>query len=657
MIGMMMMTFVLFFAFVVNTGMLVNAKINLQNAADLAAYSGASVQARTLNQISFLNYEMRRQYKKFLFRYYVMGNMAQDPFPRTQGGGSGKSAPQWGPASNMDYGLPTVCMIFNPVDNYCHISELPQISIPPPNKVDAVNETLISHLKAIETIRQQSCMSIGATNTAVLGLWLWNTDPSLETLADSFPNPNMQKTVSIIRGLAYGLGLVPREMILRQRIRTLNDYVNAPAARGVSFAKISAMKSGADPAAQERTIEAFLSAFYTLGNNTFDAENITMDELTPASLLALKDIKAKFSTYAVKFDINGGKADGEKADDCHPTIEANQLKNEAIFGVYKDPTVLTYYALRLKATAKLMFSPFPDLELKAYAAAQPFGSRIGPALTDSDWTHPATHINPELTKGASGSDLLNASPIPNLAIREGDSAAEANGWDTREALGAYYQKFAPDATGAAITNIDSAAIEQAYHAAMAPNPYEVNKYNIPTDLGNDPFVRNFDSSQNNVFWAPLFAPGNPVSANDQMKQMIDSVLSDKDVDMKAAILKELNAYIAKLRTGQGENQGGVGESFNVARIMDPTTAGGPGGSRTPINVTGMTETDPVKLKTSWNAVLNGAFRKEGRTGYSVKFVSFESLMNGSIKTDGKTAPSNPVAQDSDADGDLALIRH
>src|SRR3954467_13212742 len=80
-VGMMMLTFILFFTFVVNTGMLVNAKINLQNAADLAAYSGAAVQARQLNDISFLNYEMRRQYKRFLFRYYVMGNMYQDSFP------------------------------------------------------------------------------------------------------------------------------------------------------------------------------------------------------------------------------------------------------------------------------------------------------------------------------------------------------------------------------------------------------------------------------------------------------------------------------------------------------------------------------------------------------------------------------------------------
>src|SRR5947209_6223921 len=85
MIGIMLLTFMLFFFFVVNIGMLVNAKINLQNAADLAAYAGAATQARQLNQISFLNYEMRRAYKKFLFRYYVIGNMAQETHPRNAG--------------------------------------------------------------------------------------------------------------------------------------------------------------------------------------------------------------------------------------------------------------------------------------------------------------------------------------------------------------------------------------------------------------------------------------------------------------------------------------------------------------------------------------------------------------------------------------------
>src|SRR5205814_552978 len=77
MIGLMILTLLILVRFVVSIGLLVNAKINLQNAADMAAYAGAAVQARTLNHIGFLNFEMRREFKKFLFRQYVLGGMAQ----------------------------------------------------------------------------------------------------------------------------------------------------------------------------------------------------------------------------------------------------------------------------------------------------------------------------------------------------------------------------------------------------------------------------------------------------------------------------------------------------------------------------------------------------------------------------------------------------
>ena len=55
------------FTFVVNMGMLVNAKISLQNAADLAAYAGAATQARQMTAISHINYQMRQAYKKFIY--------------------------------------------------------------------------------------------------------------------------------------------------------------------------------------------------------------------------------------------------------------------------------------------------------------------------------------------------------------------------------------------------------------------------------------------------------------------------------------------------------------------------------------------------------------------------------------------------------------
>src|SRR5947209_836738 len=122
MMGIMTLTFLFFFCFVVNIGMLVNAKINLQNAADMAAYAGAAAQARQLNTISYLNYEMRRQYKKFLYRYYVVGNQAQKLFPRTPYGGDGHTPYIWMPdpaSGKAPYLVPVVCVIFNRNDNYC----------------------------------------------------------------------------------------------------------------------------------------------------------------------------------------------------------------------------------------------------------------------------------------------------------------------------------------------------------------------------------------------------------------------------------------------------------------------------------------------------------------------------------------------------------
>ena len=64
----------LLIAMVVNIGFLVAAKINLQNATDLAAYAGAAQQARYLSEIGKWNYEMRRNYKAMAYDYMIVLN-------------------------------------------------------------------------------------------------------------------------------------------------------------------------------------------------------------------------------------------------------------------------------------------------------------------------------------------------------------------------------------------------------------------------------------------------------------------------------------------------------------------------------------------------------------------------------------------------------
>jgi len=64
-------TFIIMFGMVVSIGHLVQAKMNLQNAVDLAAMSAASWQARYLNHIGLINYRMRQNYKFVLYDLYI----------------------------------------------------------------------------------------------------------------------------------------------------------------------------------------------------------------------------------------------------------------------------------------------------------------------------------------------------------------------------------------------------------------------------------------------------------------------------------------------------------------------------------------------------------------------------------------------------------
>jgi hypothetical protein len=64
-------TLIIMFGMVVSVGHLIQAKMNLQNAVDLAAMSGASWQARYLNHIALINYRMRQNYKFVLYDLYV----------------------------------------------------------------------------------------------------------------------------------------------------------------------------------------------------------------------------------------------------------------------------------------------------------------------------------------------------------------------------------------------------------------------------------------------------------------------------------------------------------------------------------------------------------------------------------------------------------
>src|ERR1039457_2966853 len=69
----------IFFAMVINVGLLVHDKINLQNSVDIAAYYGAMKQAEVLNAIAHVNYELRQIYKLLNWRMWSLGDAGRNP--------------------------------------------------------------------------------------------------------------------------------------------------------------------------------------------------------------------------------------------------------------------------------------------------------------------------------------------------------------------------------------------------------------------------------------------------------------------------------------------------------------------------------------------------------------------------------------------------
>lgn len=705
----MLLTFFLFLAFVLNTGMLVNAKINLQNAADLAAYAGAAVQARQLNDIGFLNYEMRRTYKKFLYRYYVIGNSTIPSFPRTGGSGPARFAVQQFKGGQLDLGVPSTCVTFLPNDNFCSLASLP--SIPGPagslNNLDAIMGALKNQLDTLEGIRKEGCVGIGQMNQMLMFYWLWNTDPSLEAVAGALTNANSKpeyaQRLKVLRSLGQGLGLMPREIFLRKRIDTLNQYVNFKPQTNVDVKAVNALKGGTDWAMHERTIQAYLSAYHTLGANTFsDSADIQMDELLPegkdsANLLQLQNVTTSFDVFATDFAVGGNdacapytenKPDGKKREDgCTqclvPFPQSKRFSGfDPVVGVAKDPKVMTYYAIRLRAKAHILFSPFGDnLELTAYSAAQPFGSRIGPPLAESIYNTSGSPSGQVPTRCLSAATCTGL--IPNLPVKDGESAQTSlsTGWAQNDVLNSLYTAglgLSGNGSGGPISQtISNMDLLKAYQVAMAPNPWEMGRYNIPNDSNADPFLQSFDSKGVRAIWAPLFTGSSSASNSNPAAAIIDyiNLMATNYVnqstaansifspDAQAALVTQINAYVnGLLKDGHGED----GEGINVVRIFDPiSTRFDLSNTRSPLAPSvpdSIMMRDAKRLKTGWNDVLSRTppndYQQKGRTGYSVKFVPLNALRTpAGLTTNGTDAFSNTLPTGNGVGTDIVEMKH
>lgn len=607
------------FTFVVNMGMLVNAKIALQNGADLAAYAGAATQARQMTAISHLNYQMRQAYKKFIYRYYVGGNYALKCFPHPNSGGNDPNCPNFQSQQAFDFkniggqfaGAPVVCINLSQSSNACQLSQSVKLVTPPTGcfPIDPICGVVTQAAQQIAEIQKSVCGAGTYLNLEVALQWLYATEENgkLNT------NPD-------ISGMIKGLGLVTENLMNYNRIETLKSFINEPA-KTVNVTAIQNLQSVPDLAKVERTILAYKTLQGNLNANVFTPSQIQMKELMPTDMLFLTKVQPEITVPATLFNVNGNSCD----------LTVSLINARPIFGVYvPDNSPEVFYSIKVEAKARLLFNPFPrgnadpeGITLTAYAAAKPFGSRIGPKLTEQD-----------VVKNRSISVNGTVTPI-KVAFLPLDDDYNYDSWGVLES---FAKILVP---GPQQNFIDTNAFNLGLYAAQFPDEIEIGKYNIPVDVeqtaGGSGMIRYFSSGNSNdvyTVWAPLIsATASVAEFKDKIKEEIQNNISYSQTgstggpigqlkaDISDYFMKQLDGLVSGLRQKNNYNIAWIDDPFHQ-KAFDKTSTQRPE-IKGKINSPGKS----TRLATSYSTVNAREYFESGRDGYSVKLIP----MSGALK--------------------------
>jgi hypothetical protein len=400
-------------AFVINIGLFVKAKINLQNATDAAAYAGASVQARQLTKIAYLNWEMRNIYKEWLYKYYVIGNLnipdVENPdassLPHMEFKLMEDRNPLSGVVTKDIFNIPAVCIhISGSQTNICKRYSVPGLPEFGDSGLVGAAEASRAFMDSLISTKVNDCVDRSKLNMTVANTWTYNV------LSSSMDKSMAGKGPAI---LSDRQGAWPRAVELALRIRNLEYVMNRPAISNVCASGSSNLTNcsqgiaSLDPKilGNERIVKAFYSGFRNLGND-LDNEmknSFTLTELPPkkikydnpddASNLLIPegklgsyerqwlDLKLMMVNYAIFYAAMIPRADTRTSGACDISKVAIPVPGYPL-GFYKNPSVLTYYAVKGEAEFVGMFNPFQEgaVKLQAFAAAKPMGGRIGPML-------------------------------------------------------------------------------------------------------------------------------------------------------------------------------------------------------------------------------------------------------------------------------------
>lgn len=646
-----------FFAMIINIGLTVHDKINLQNSVDLAAYYAASKQAEILNAIAHVNYQIRQDYKLLAYRLRVIGGIGYIGHPSHAGYGQAvQEAPWTQPVDGNTFytDQPAICIGHEKWkgsgsnENLCRfqLNKIPALpKLPPGPPFIPTYGINVAASEATEAARQ--AITEKCKLSAVLN-WYY----------------------AAMVNMAFRLDVARRRAVIAHLAQTVAEA-------GFKDLDGREVKEGT-----KKTLEKNLTIANQRSQGKFILFNSLSSDVNAETGMPpwLMPIFIEYSIPYVYHEVGSGGSCNNNVQELMNTAVIPPGVNDAsgnlrglilnppspsngmfaIRGVEKNPWWMAYVGVYAETTPRKPFAPFgAPVILKARAFAKPFGGRIGPWETKS-WSPNSNSSDkmgtpvdelavPRIDRlQRTGNLALDRKFFPNyakypgdklglnstLALSHGRVVLSTNPGSLLD-IGDYDLPLSnllrPDiGEGDAIAlrpnTQDGGPLRQAEIAAVAPDLFDVSYYSIDTNyyyyLG-----KNILKASKRLFTPDL-----------GYRKDLNKPFTVSD-HVAVATLPDFNDKIS------GDPR------FYLVRAPDHTLTGWTQNAETDYSFPSE-KFGRCGSQIEGNSPLNpGNCIIGGRTGYSVKLVSFEYIMSGAHKLGGESTATGPLKL-RPTDGDL-----
>ncbi len=638
-----------FFAMAINVALVVHDKINLQNATDLAAYYGAQKQAEMLNIMAHKNYQIRQSWKLLTWRYRVLGGLGlqRPPHPATVGGPLEDQASFGHP--------PSICITYKPwaeVQGQDNLCKEPETVIPPLPRVpiiagfNGINAQIHAFATALRRRVSQNCDSHGAFN-------YWFAATILKAFREDQKNR---------KDIMYALA----DNLSQKNFRDLNGHPVVTGVQSTFLKNLTYGNSEGQPhleffnSLEGRARKEWLSEI-RISPTLLYIDNAPGEGCRGhhQSVVYLPQRPGSLSLLDLQLDPPPHHLRQFAMDSTTFGPDNNYAYS---LGVEKNPWIWAYVGIKAETTPRPLFFPIgPHVRMVARSFAKPFGGRMGPWFQEN-WPEGASQSQGERTdpllpprNNTDGSvpnpedrtrlpnysrfpgDLLGLQSSLALAGLQGMNRSNLGG--LRLSYGAY-GPIAENFEHAASNDIlpwDSQSnqappIRRYELAAIAPDLFDITYYSIEPNF-NSNYLPKLRANR-----GPLRIPTSITIRGDlgtRKPENTNSVSVQSQILSGVGLQRPEAFYFVRDKTHLLTSWLPNKEDYRYDAFSQGQPVTDFGRCRQP--------DDTLNLKVPGSCVAGG-----GRTGYSVKFISRDALLNGRFPIGGPNIVgpiANPPPED------------